>query len=213
MKDQLKHYVELLFAGASGADDIKQEILQNTMDRYDDLIAQGKAPQAAYSLAIAGIGDVSELLAANSEHSTAAPMQEKKTSKSTPVWKKVLKAVAVFLYIISAIPLIALSVVGLEILGLCAMLGIVGLATALIIIASSGKEEEVREDRKMLSPQQELQKAVKSTITTVGLVVYFALSFLTQAWHITWLVFPIMAAVRGLSNACISLKEADNHES
>ena len=62
MKDQLIRYVDLLFAGAPDASDIKQEILQNTLDRYDDLIGQGKSPQAAYSLSIAGIGDVSELL-------------------------------------------------------------------------------------------------------------------------------------------------------
>ena len=40
MKEQLIQYVELLFAGAQNCDDIKQEILQNTLDRYDDLIAR-----------------------------------------------------------------------------------------------------------------------------------------------------------------------------
>ena len=65
MKDQLIRYVDLLFAGAPDASEIKQEILQNTLDRYDDLIAQGKSPQAAYSLSISGIGDVSELLGQN----------------------------------------------------------------------------------------------------------------------------------------------------
>ena len=62
MRDQLIRYVDLLFAGAPGASDIKQEILQNTLDRYDDLVAQGKTPEAAYSLAISGIGDISEIL-------------------------------------------------------------------------------------------------------------------------------------------------------
>ena len=44
MRDQLIQYVDLLFAGAADCEDIKQEILQNTLDRYDDLIAQGFAP-------------------------------------------------------------------------------------------------------------------------------------------------------------------------
>ena len=44
MKEQLIQYVELLFAGAQNCDDIKQEILQNTLDRYDDLIASGRVP-------------------------------------------------------------------------------------------------------------------------------------------------------------------------
>ena len=46
MRQQLIQYVDLLFAGAADCEDIKQEILQNTLDRYDDLIAEGKVPQA-----------------------------------------------------------------------------------------------------------------------------------------------------------------------
>ena len=44
MREQLIQYVDLLFAGAKDCGDIKQEILQNTLDRYDDLIAEGKHP-------------------------------------------------------------------------------------------------------------------------------------------------------------------------
>ena len=66
MREQLIKYIDLLFAGAPEAEDIKQEILQNTLDRYDDLIDQGKSPEAAYRLAISGIGDVNELLGASS---------------------------------------------------------------------------------------------------------------------------------------------------
>lgn len=39
MREQLIQYVQLLFAGAADCDDTRQEILQNTLDRYDDLIA------------------------------------------------------------------------------------------------------------------------------------------------------------------------------
>lgn len=62
MREQLIHYVDLLFAGSPQAAETKQEILQNTLDRYDDLIAQGKTPEAAYRLAISGIGDINEIL-------------------------------------------------------------------------------------------------------------------------------------------------------
>ena len=41
MREQLQQYVTLLFAGAQNCEDIRQEILQNTLDHYDDLIAQG----------------------------------------------------------------------------------------------------------------------------------------------------------------------------
>lgn len=68
MRNQLITYVNLLFAGNPEAAEIREEILQNTLDRYDDLIAQGRTPESAYSLAISGIGDISEILA-----SSAAP--------------------------------------------------------------------------------------------------------------------------------------------
>ena len=55
MREQLIQYVELLFAGTGDFEDTKQEILQNTLDRYDDLVAAGKVPEAAYRLAISGI--------------------------------------------------------------------------------------------------------------------------------------------------------------
>ena len=57
MKEKLIQYVDLLFAGATGSEEIKQEILQNTLDRYDDLIAEGRSPESAYRIAISGIGE------------------------------------------------------------------------------------------------------------------------------------------------------------
>ena len=50
MREKLAQYVALLFEGAGSCEDIKQEILQNTLDRYDDLIAEGKSPESAYHL-------------------------------------------------------------------------------------------------------------------------------------------------------------------
>ena len=78
MRDQLIQYVRLLFAGTPDSYDMQQEILQNTLDRYDDLIAQGKSPEAAYRLAISGIGDINEIIGnTQSQHSPApAPVQE-----------------------------------------------------------------------------------------------------------------------------------------
>lgn len=218
MRDQLIRYVDLLFAGAADADDIKQEILQNTLDRYDDLLAQGKAPQAAYSLAIAGIGDVSELLqsipgaaAESLAHTPATPVTV--LQQTTPAWKKTLRIIAIFLYIISIIPLIVLSNLGMDVLGLCGTIGIVAVATVLILFSASGRKPEKEPEVKEAStPQQELRKATKNAISTVGLVVYFVVSFATGAWHITWLIFPIMGAIQGIVNACLDLKEAKEHE-
>lgn len=217
MRDQLIRYVDLLFAGAPHADDIKQEILQNTLDRFDDLVTQGKTPEAAYSLAISGIGDISEILERPHAQAVPAPVSAKPTAEEkagVPVWKKVLRTVSIGLYILCPIPLFVLSEIGMETLGLCGLLAIVAVATALIIIAGSNTPAKKGENTSTVqsSPQSELRKAIEKIITAVGLVVYFALSFLTQAWYITWVIFPIMAATQGLVNACMDLKEAKSHE-
>ena len=61
MRDQLIRHVKHLFEKIPSSHDMQQEILQNSLDRYDDLISQGKSPEAAYQLAISGLGDLQEL--------------------------------------------------------------------------------------------------------------------------------------------------------
>ena len=64
MREQIKVYVNGLFKDAALTirnAEVQQEILQHTLDRYDDLIAAGKSEQEAYDEAVGGIGDVSEL--------------------------------------------------------------------------------------------------------------------------------------------------------
>ena len=71
MREQIKVYVNGLFKDAALTirnAEVQQEILQHTLDRYDDLIAAGKSEQEAYDEAVGGIGDVSELY----EHKQAA---------------------------------------------------------------------------------------------------------------------------------------------
>lgn len=216
MREQLKQYVDLLFAGAKDCEDIRQEILQNTLDRYDDLIAEGKVPEAAYRLAITGIGDVNEILgtAPNSvpENPSAAPKAAKEYN-DTPA-KKLMRAIAIGLYILCPIPLIILSEIGMDILGLCGLLAIVAVATVMIILAAKkGPESDEKEAKvEILTPRQELKKSIDKLISALSIVAFFVISFLTGAWHITWLIFPIAGAVKGLVNAILDLKEARSHE-
>ena len=216
MREQLIQYVELLFAGGRDCEDIKQEILQNTLDRYDDLIAEGRVPEAAYRLAITGIGDINEILGTKAQSAPVSHepvMKSAKQEADTP-FKKLLRAIAVGLYILSPLPLIVLSdLFGWDILGLCCTLVIVAIATVMIMLGAK-KDDPVTEKKKaaVLSPKAELQESLGTLIWTIGLAVYFILSFMTGHWHITWLVFPITGAVRGLVKAILDLKEAKEYE-
>ncbi len=65
MEERLKKHLDSLFAGAPDTEkmsEIKEEILQNTIDRYSDLIAEGKTEEEAYNTAIGGIGDLSQII-------------------------------------------------------------------------------------------------------------------------------------------------------
>ncbi|MBQ8833695.1 MAG: hypothetical protein IJ001_02055 [Oscillospiraceae bacterium] len=212
MREQLIQYVSLLFAGAEDCEDIKQEILQNTLDRYDDLIAEGKAPEAAYRLAITGIGDINEILGTKPQSIAPAYAPDSKEESSDTPTKKWMRAIAVGLYIISFLPLFILSEMGMDTIGFCGTLSIIAVATVLMILGAKKGPAERKEVQAPLSPQQELRKSVHDMIWTVGLVLYFVLSFVTMAWHTTWIMFPLIRAVQSLAKAIFDLKEANDNE-
>ena len=209
MREQLTKYVELLFAGAPHAREIQQEILQNTLDRYDDLIAQGKSPEAAYSLSISGIGDISEILDRNHAQTTYAPAVEPAEDPAESAKKKQRKATAIALYILSPVPLFILSEFGLETIGLCLTLLLVAAATALLVMngkdhAAAGNKTAEPES----TPEDKTKESIHTLIWCIGLAVYFVMSFATEAWYITWVMFPLIGCVQGLVDAIIDLKGA-----
>ena len=211
MREQLQQYVELLFAGAPDSEDVKQEILQNTLDRYDDLIAQGKVPEAAYRLAISGIGDINEILGTQpspvcfSAKEQAEPMED-------PVRKK-NRSIAIGIYITCGIPLVLLSELGYDTMGLCLTLLLVAAATVIWLMnREPSRKEGPAPQEEVLTPKQELHKSISSLVGIVTLIVYLGVSFWSGAWYITWLIFPLSGAVKGLIKAILDLKEAVDHE-
>ena len=214
MRDQLIQYVYLLFAGTENCEDIRQEILQNTLDRYDDLVAQGKSPESAYRQAISGIGDISEILSGEQTFTASPRTNEPEPEADTPT-KKLLRTIAIALYILCAAPLIILSEFGMDNLGLCCTLAVVAVATVLILLGKkNGPGEDTQEHTASAqaqetseSPRQELRKSIKSLIWAIGLAAYFIVSFSTGAWYVTWVIFPIIGAVQGLVIACLDLTE------
>ena len=214
MREQLIQYVNLLFAGAADCEDVKQEILQNTLDRFDDLVSQGKSPEAAYRLAISGIGDINEILASEPKELTNydAYYSQKARDKDS-VDNKNKRAVAIGMYICCPLPVIALSNLGNGGLGVCLMLLMIAAATALLIMTSKNDDDEAEEKAIMKTgPQQELKNSINKFLGAISLAVYLIVSFTTGAWHITWLIFPIEGCIKGLINAIIDLRESYKNE-
>ena len=208
MREQLIQYVNLLFAGAPDSEEIKQEILQNTLDRYDDLLEQGKKPEAAYRLAISGIGDINEILGNHTVPSQPHTVSEIIHQEVEDIQSKKLRAVAIAMYILCAVPLFILSEFGMDTLGLCLTLALVATATYLIIISKKKENDEIETEAAVKESGKELHESINSLIWAIGLAVYFIVSFATGAWYITWVLFPIIGCVQGLVKACMDLKEA-----
>lgn len=209
MRAQLEQYVNLLFAGAPEAAEVKQEILQNTLDRYDDLIDQGKSPEAAYRLAISGIGDINEILgqpAAPASPAVPAEPVSESGKRKNPALAAVLRAFGVAVFILCPVPVLAEQ----DVEGVIGLLIMVAGGVVLMILSAfvAGKQEKDAPR----TPQEKLRKSLNSLVWTFAAVVYLIVSFLTQAWAVTWLIFPMTVAVNSLLEAILDLKEATNHE-
>ena len=213
MRDKLTDYVELLFAGAADADEIREEILRNTLDKYDDLVGQGKSPEAAYRLAISGIGDVNEILGnpqASPGPITPAHVFDGSSEHAHKGPK--MRAAAVAMYILCPVPLFILREIGSGVIGLSLMFLLIAAATALLILAPKDPERASKDDRDEVEEFRNINPDLKKRIDTLALVLYFAVSFITKAWHVTWLIFPIKSCVFHLINAIYDLKEERKHE-
>mgnify|MGYP004662060659 FL=1 len=214
MREQLAQYVDLLFAGSDGAEKIKQEILQNTLDRFDDLVSRGSTEEAAYRQAIAGIGDVGELL--GGESPDARPQPEivdplPGFEGTAPAVARMMRAVAIFLYIVSPIPLLLLDTLGWDNIGMCLTLVIVAIATLLLLTFKAPAGKKSAQDSQQAAGTAEGRKnlgvSIKSLMRTLGVVLYFVISFSTGAWLVTWLIFPIEKALEGVVCAGLDLRE------
>ena len=103
--------------------------------------------------------------------------------------RPILHASAVALYVLSPIPLLMFQ----NTLGLCCLLGMVAVGAAMQIISGSGKAD--------IRPKAEadpLRKSIDSLVGLILLAIYLIVSFRTHAWWITWIIFPIGAAVKDL---------------
>lgn len=135
--NRLREHVDRLFVDAPPtrkAAELKEEILQNLTDKYNDLVAEGKSTEAAYHIAVASIGDVSQIVGELSGAPAYTPEQEREL-KEYFSRKAKTTAIAVALYILSPVPIIMLQ----NTLGVLLLLALAAIATALLVYQSINK--------------------------------------------------------------------------
>lgn len=86
MEYNIRAYVDELFRDAPDtqrAYEMKVELVQNLVDKYNDLVASGKSEEDAYNITIYGIGDISELLEEMRREEPAHPFSGSRAAATT----------------------------------------------------------------------------------------------------------------------------------
>lgn len=149
MREEIKAYLERIFSQApctQKAIEMKEAILADVLEKYDDMVSEGMPPEDAYGRAVGGIGDLDKLIRdLRAEQPSYKPPH---TPKQSPV---------------------------------------------------SAPADEGRATRRAV------YKSIKNALWILILVCYFLISFGTDAWHITWLIFLIGGAVENVLRAIFDL--------
>lgn len=225
MEYNIRAYVDELFRDAPDtqrAYEMKVELVQNLLDKYNDLVASGKTEEDAYNITIYGIGDIAELLEEMRREEPGYPAGGQGATYYKAMYhfrrrSAALTAVAVSLYIFSIIPVIVLGVLSSELhsdymaaLGVAGMFTFAGIATAILIWNTLTKPKhndppEIVIDlyNRKKGGGRPMLKAVESGFWVLVVAVYFLLSFLTHRWDITWIIFIAAPAVSAILHTAI----------
>lgn len=199
--------------------ELKEELIGNMEERYDDLIRQGYREEDAYQCALDSAGDVRELFREFLEPSGSAPGQEENFEIRRK--RSLLNAVSVSLYIIGFAVWMIIVAIGYGVsstgeigmvyglTGFIVMLVFTAVATGMRVYTSSlyGRHqryekkddtivEEFKEWKSGTDRNREIRKAIDNVVWLLATILYFVISFGTMAWYITWVIWLIAPCVQ-----------------
>ena len=216
MKDKLRNFIESLFEDApknKQTIELKEEMLQNLIDKYNDLVDSGKSSEAAYNIATVNIGDIHELIRQIEKREENNPLFEQNYDKGRKRFALLL-SISVMLYILCVVPVILLED---SVLGVVIMFVMVAIATGLILYNNMTKPKYLKKDSTVVEEFKEwkanstekntLYQSITKVMWSCITILYFIVSFLTMAWHITWIIFLIGSAIQGIIRAIFELKK------
>lgn len=213
MNAKIKNYVDVLFqdiASTRKSIELKEEILSNLNEHFEEHIREGKSENQAYTEALADLGDVDELL------STVIP--EKEVKVELEKYRKLRArniAIAVGLYIIGVLCLIGPSGISavfgfgneakLGVIGLIVMLVFCAVATSIIIYTNMSVPQDVepflKKQKEEVSFDTSTEKgrfwaSFMELYWMIVTIIYLAVSFTIGHWGITWIIWLIAGALK-----------------
>ena len=219
MNEKLRNQLNGLFEKAPKtrkALELKEELLSNAEDRYQDLIRDGISPEDATKNVIISIGNVAELFKGLEEEESEDKFMSFEKAKKVAIYK----TVAIGIYIFSAIVFLFFGMMNtyqsswywganqFDYLwfGLIIMLLIDIIPTCMLVYMYSLYPKYVRRDDTLVEEFKEWKvkntktKSIKISVSLILwsliLMIYFVVSFLTMKWYITWILFLVAICIQ-----------------
>lgn len=224
MNEKIRKYFEELFNEApytKKALDLKEEMISNANDKYQDLMAQGFSEEDAFRNVISSIGDVKSLFRELEEETEFSKSEENRKKRA------VTTAIAVGLYIFAGVVFFAFVLFGdimrtnydLSLLRLIIAVFICIIPTCMLVYVANMYPSYVKKDETMAEiyrgrissdkREKEIFGAISAIIWTLVVVAYFVISFTTMAWHISWVIFLIGGCLEAVVKLVMSIRRED----
>ncbi|MGL5676591.1 MAG: permease prefix domain 1-containing protein [Cellulosilyticaceae bacterium] len=222
MNKRIKEFIDQLFAHTphtTYVEELKEEMLTNLCDKYEDLLVEGKSKDEAYMIVTASVGDIRELVSGIDESAVMI------TTKDLEVRRKksaLITSIAVAMYILCGAIMVAMGVLGdynpmAPVIGVVIVIMIVAGATGMLIYDNATKPEVLKDDyqakvrKEAMTPAQKRNDTIKDAVSTVlwvgTVAVYLIINFVVRAWDYSWIIFIIAAAIQCIINLIFKLKE------
>lgn len=217
MKEQIRKEVNILFQNAPNtkrANDLKDEIISNAEDKYEDLVKQGTSEEEALQTVIKEIGNVDELIEELNKNNPIHTQYVEEARKKTGL----IVSICVGLYILSIIACIVLDELGLpDFITASSFLSIAGVSTCVLIYHFMTKPkytkyddtivEEFKEWKGKNDKNKEIKKTIDSIIWTLTVIIYLVVSFTFGIWYISWIIFLIASLIENIIKLIFKLGE------
>jgi len=227
---RIRKYMDQLFENAPvnrRTLELKEELIANALEKYNDLTLRGYGEDEAFQLVIGSIGDVQRLfseMGADDDYSQAYFLQWVREAQEK---KAALTAVSVGLFLLAGAILVISFLLysynvkfiyihgqNLNLLGIGISLLICIVPVSLLVYAhkiqppmelidyparqAASNAESRRQRRKRF---KQIKGSLEGLMWLLIVIFYFIVSFATQAWYITWIIFLGGAAIECLLDA------------
>ena len=213
-EEKIKEYIDNLFKDEPQTRKIKEfkgELLSNSLDKYYSLLENSIDEDTAYNKVISRVENIDNLLKKDILQVTKESYYKKKSAKIT--------AIAVMMYILSPVSVIIFDNLGSDTWGIVIMFVLVAIATGLLIYNNMTKprdynnhdnlDEDFNGCKNSNNKSIRIRKSIESAMWAIIVVIYLLISFITFAWHITWIIFVIGAAIEKIIRAYFEYREID----